>query len=204
VIAEIKMSINYIPFESKSGFISPGFSVNEKGDIVTEGSVTIAGQFNTTEEFLINGIQVLDDSDSVVSLGQQIRNSYLTRLGTLEFLNIDGDLVVAQGSTPYVRVVNGHVEIISLNGTGSIENIDIGLNEPGDANFKSVNIGPGDSSGELTVQGNIGVTGTITGGGDLSINGDISVTSLPTNPTHVTRKDYVDARVTAFAIAFGA
>lgn len=198
------MSINYIPFESKSGFTSPGFLVNERGDIITEGGLTIAGQLSTTEEFTINGIQVIDDSDSVPSLGQQIRNSYLTRVGTLEFLNIEGDLEVSQGSTPYFRVVNGHVEVISLNGTGSIENMDIGLKEPGDANFKSVNIGPGDSTGELTVQGNIGVTGTITGGGDLNIGGDISVTAQPTEPNHVTRKDYVDARVSAFAIAFGA
>lgn len=204
------MSINFIPFESKSGFKSPGFSVNERGDIVTEGSVTINGQFNTTEEFLINGIQVIDDSDSVVSLGEQIRNSYLTRLGTLEFLNIDGDLIVAQGSTPYFRIENGHVEMTSINGAGKIENIDIGLKEPGDANFKSVNIGPGDSTGELTVQGNIGTTGDIAVGsdvivgGDINISGDISLNNLPTEISHATRKDYVDARISAFSIAFGA
>jgi hypothetical protein len=204
------MSINFIPFESKSGFKSPGFLVNEKGDIATEGNVTISGQFNTTEDFLINGVQVIDDSDSVVSLGQQIRNSYLTRVGTLEFLNIEGDLVISQGSTPYFNIENGHVEMISINGTGSIENMDIGLKEPGDANFKSVNIGPGDSTGELTVQGNIGVTQDITVGGelsiagDLSVNGDISINDLPTESNHATRKDYVDSRVAAFAIAFGA
>lgn len=198
------MSINYIPFESKSGFTSPGFLVNERGDIITEGSLAISGQLSTTEEFTINGIQIIDDTDSVPSLGQQIKNSALTRVGTLEFLDIEGDLVISQGSTPYFRIVNGHVEMVSINGAGSIENMDIGLNEPGDANFKSVNIGPGDSTGELTVQGNIGVTGAIVGGGDLSIAGDISVTLQPTDPDHVTRKDYVDARVSAFAIAFGA
>jgi len=204
------MSINFIPFESKSGFKSPGFSVNERGDIVTEGSVTISGQFNTTEDFLINGIQIIDDSDSVVSLSDQIKNSYLTRLGTLEFLNIDGDLVIAQGSTPYFQIVNGHVEVISINGTGSIENMDIGLKEPGDANFKSVNIGPGDSTGELTVQGNVGITqdinvgGELSIGGDISVNGDISINLLPRQPSHATRKDYVDSRVAAFSIAFGA
>ena len=198
------MSINYIPFESKSGFTSPGFLVNERGDIITEGSLAISGQLSTTEEFTINGIQIIDDTDSVPSLGQQIKNSSLTRVGTLEFLDIEGDLVISQGSTPYFRIVNGHVEMVSINGAGSIENMDIGLNEPGDANFKSVNIGPGDSTGELTVQGNIGVTGDIVIGGDIDVTGIISTVEQPTDPDHVTRKDYVDARVSAFAIAFGA
>ena len=94
--------------------------------------------------------------------------------------------------------------MVSINGAGSIENMDIGLNEPGDANFKSVNIGPGDSTGELTVQGNIGVTGDIVIGGDIDVTGIISTVEQPTDPDHVTRKDYVDARVSAFAIAFGA
>lgn len=204
------MSINYIPFESKSGFKSPGFFVSENGDITVDGKVQFNNQFNVAPDFTVNGILVIDDSDSVVSLGDQIKNSSLTRVGTLEFLNIEGDMIISQGSTPYFNIENGHVEIISINGTGSIENMDIGLKEPGDANFKSVNIGPGDSTGELTVQGNIGVTqdinvgGELSIGGDLSVNGDISINDLPTESNHATRKDYVDSRVAAFAIAFGA
>jgi hypothetical protein len=204
------MSINYIPFESKSGFKSPGFAVSENGDITVDGKVQFNNQFNVAPDFTVNGILVIDNSDSVVSLGDQIKNSSLTRVGTLEFLNIEGDLVISQGSTPYFNIENGHVEMISINGTGSIENMDIGLKEPADANFKSVNIGPGDSTGELTVQGNIGVTqdinvgGELSIGGDLSVNGDISINDLPTESNHATRKDYVDSRVAAFAIAFGA
>lgn len=191
------MSITYLPLESKSGFKSPGFFVNERGDLTVDGSVLFNSQLNVAPDFTVNGILVIDNSDSIVSLGSSIKHSSLTRLGVLEELSIDGDLTVAQGSTPYVSIVNGHVEINSVAATGSIDNVDIGLRDPGDANFKSVNIGPGDSTGELSVQGNVIVTL------DLSAT-NIEVTSTPTADNHATRKDYVDSRVAAFAIAFGA
>jgi hypothetical protein len=186
------MSVNYIPLESKSGFRSPGFLVNELGDLTVDGNVQFNSQLNVAPDFTVNGVLVIDNSDSVVSLGSSIRNSNLSRLGTLEFLNIEGDLRISEGSTPYFNVVNGHVEITSVSATGSINNMDIGLYQPGDGNFKSLNVGPGDSSGELTVQGNIYTTGTV------------DIATAPTETSHATRKDYVDARISAFAIAFGA
>ena len=64
--------------------------------------------------------------------------------------------------------------------------------------IKSLNVGPGDSNGELSVQGFLNVIGTAT------VTGDVNVTNKPTTKSHATRKDYVDARVAAFAIAFGA
>jgi len=198
------MSIKYTPLESKSGFRSPGFSVNEVGDLTVDGSVLFNSQLNVAPNFTVSGILVIDASDSVPSLGPSIRNSNLSRLGILEKLDVDGDFTVAQGSTPYVNIVNGHVEINSVAAVGSINNIDIGLIDPGDANFKSVNIGPGDSTGELTVQGNVGVTADMVVGGDVSVTGDILLSNSPTEINQATRKDYVDSRVTAFAIAFGA
>jgi hypothetical protein len=197
------MSVTYIPFESKSGFKSPGFLVNELGDLIVTGSITVSGNISTTGDFEINGIPVIDASDSTISLSEIIRYSYLTRVGTLEFLNIDGDFTVAQGSTPYINIVNGNVFIQSANDVGSIDNIDIGLREPADANFKSVNIGPGDSSGELTVQG-IASVEDLEVSGTTAITGVVTLGASPTANNHATRKDYVDSRVTAFAIAFGA
>lgn len=186
------MSVNYIPLESKSGFRSPGFFVNEQGDLTVDGEVQFTSQLNVAPNFTVNGVLVIDSSDSVVSLGDSIRNSNLTRLGTLEFLNIEGDFRISEGSTPYFNVVNGHVEITSVSAVGTINNMDIGLYQPGDGNFKSLNVGPGDSLGELTVQGNIFSTG------------DVDIASAPTQVSHATRKDYVDSRIAAFAIAFGA
>ncbi len=197
------MSINYIPLESKSGFKSPGFSVNENGDLTVEGSVLFNSQLNVAPDFTVNGILIIDATDSIVSLGDQIRHSNLTKLGILENLSIDGDFTVAQGSTPYVSIVNGHVEINSVTAVGSIDNVDIGLKDPGDANFKSVNIGPGDSTGELSVQGNVTVSLDVTVAGEVAAS-DIAVSNTPTAVNHATRKDYVDSRVAAFSIAFGA
>ena len=198
------MTINYIPLESKSGFKSPGFRVSETGNLTVDGSVNFNGPINTSQNFTINGIVVIDDTDSVVSLGSGIKNSSLTRLGVLESLQIDGDFTIAQGSSPYFNVVNGHIEIESFAATGRMDNIDIGLQHPADANFKSVNIGPGDSTGELSVQGDVIVTQGIQVGGNITASGNIEITTTPTQNSHATRKDYVDSRATAFAVAFGA
>jgi hypothetical protein len=192
------MSVAYIPLESKSGFKSPGFRVDENGNLTISGALQIGADFSTSGIFRINGIELLDSTDSTVALGSSIRYSSLTKLGSLEFLNVDGDLIVTQGSTPYIQIINGNTSINSVNGVGAINNIDIGLGIPADGNFKSLNVGPGDSQGELSVQGFLNVFGA------AAVTGDISVTNAPTEQTHVTRKDYVDARVAAFAIAFGA
>jgi len=198
------MSVAYIPLESKSGFKSPGFTVDENGNLTIIGALSIGGDFSTTGIFYVNGIQLLDNTDSTVSLGSQIRYSSLTKLGSLEFLNIDGDLVVTQGSTPYIQIINGNTRVNSVNGVGSMDNIDVGLKQPADGNFKSLNVGPGDSQGELSVQGNLIVSGLSNLTGTVTVTGDVGITNLPTEQTHATRKDYVDARVAAFAIAFGA
>jgi len=198
------MSINYIPFESKSGFRSPGFTVDELGNVQVR-ALEVGGQGQESilraDQIYVKNIQLIEadfDQSSLVALGSQIIGSSLTRLGTLEFLNIDGDLRIAQGSSPYFSVVNGHVEIESFAAVGRMDNIDIGLQNPAAGNFTSLNVGPGDSSGELSVQGNASITD------DLSVDGDLTLGNTPSLSTHATRKDYVDARISAFAIAFGA
>jgi hypothetical protein len=187
------MSINYIPFESKSGFRSPGFTVDELGNVQVR-TLEVGGQGQESilraDQIYVKNIQLLEadfDESSLVALGSQIVGSSLTRLGTLEFLNIDGDLRIAQGSSPYFSVVNGHVEIESFAAVGRMDNIEIGLQNPAAGNFTT-----------LTVQGNASVTN------DISIGGDASITNAPSLNSHATRKDYVDARISAFAIAFGA
>ena len=204
------MTITYVPFESKSGFRSPGFSVNERGDIRVDGAVVFNNQFNVAPDFTVNGILVVDSSGLSPALGPEIKHSALTKVGTLEGLTIDGDFSIAQGSTPYVNIINGTVFIQSVSSVGILDNVEIGLSNPAPANFTSVNIGPGDSSGELTVQGHATITQDLTVdgdqavGGDLSALGNIAVGSSPTASNHATRKDYVDSRIAAFSIAFGA
>jgi hypothetical protein len=166
------MSVRYQPFESKSGFKSPGFSVNENGDL------TVSGNIDTTGSFKINGVPIIDPSDSIIALDAVIQRALgLKEIGTLEYLNVSGDVVISNASTPYIRIQGG---------IGNIDNVTIGASGPADGNFTSLNVGPGDSTGELTV------------------DGDIYITNTPTLSSHATRKDYVDARISAFASAFGA
>ena len=192
------MTITYVPFESKSGFKSPGFAVNQNGNLTVDGHVRFNGEFQTGANFAVNGIIILEDTDSVVSLGSQIKNSSLTSVGILENLNVNGDFTVSRLSTHHINIVNGNVLIQSTNGVGSINNISIGLTTPADANFESVDIE------ELTVQGQAEVGQDLTVGGELSTVGNIAVGATPTASNHATRKDYVDSRVAAFSIAFGA
>ena len=200
------MSINYIPFESKSGFRSPGFSVDELGNVQVR-TLEVGGPGEESilraDQIYVKNIHLIEadfDESSLVALGSQIIGSSLTRLGTLEFLNIDGDLRIAQGSSPYFSVVNGHVEIESFAAVGRMDNIEIGLQNPAAGNFTTLNVNQG---GELNVQGNVIVSLNLTVAGEISTS-DIAVTNTPTADNHATRKDYVDSRIAAFSIAFGA
>lgn len=195
------MSITFKPFESKSGFLSPGFFVDPLGNVSVK-SITIntddVGDESiiTVDNIIIRGTQLVQggEDSSFIAFGDGITGSNLQRLGILENLNVNGDIQLLNGSSS-INVLDGMVEVISEN-TGKIDNIDIGMNTPASANFLSVNIGPGDSTGELTVQGNATF--------DSVSTDNVTIENQPTAINQATRKDYVDSRITAFAIAFGA
>jgi len=202
------MSVNYIPLESKSGFRSRGFSVDPLGNLTVKSlSIRNIDDPESADEsviiadnIIVKGVQLIEGGDStLIALGNNITASSLTRVGTLEFLNIDGDLRISEGSTPYFNVVDGHIEMTSVQSVGSIDNFNIGETLPGTGAFTSITVGPG----AITAQGNLTVAGT-SNMSSMSITGNVSVSLAPTAINHVTRKDYVDARVSAFAIAFGA
>jgi len=198
------MSIKYLPLESKSGFKSPGFSVSETGDLTVEGTVVFDGKLEAAENFTVGGIQVLDNTTSTVSLGESIVYSSLTRLGTLEFLEVGGDFRVTDGVETLVDVSNGQVTIVSTGLVGTLDNVDIGSNIPANGQFNQLVVGSNTNLGTLSVNGNFVVSQNSQFDGEILVNGNISAGTVPTAPSHVTRKDYVDARISAFAIAFGA
>jgi hypothetical protein len=70
---------------------------------------------------------------------------------------------------------------------GSINNMSIGLSTPAKAKFT-----------EVTVDTGIDVTG------DITVTGNVLISNEPTLPSHSTRKDYVDNKISALAIVFGA
>ncbi len=191
------MSIRYIPFESKSGFRSPNFSVDENGNVVVS-SLTVNAPTGENEiradAIYIKGIQLLEgstDESTLIALGNNITASSLTRVGTLEYLNIDGDLRISQGSTPYFNVVDGHIEMTSFGNVGTIDNVAIGTETRASGFFTTT------TTNDLVVEDQATLN-------TLSVTTNITVTNAPTAVGHVTRKDYVDSRISAFAIAFGA
>lgn len=103
------MTTKYIPFESKSGFKSPEFLVDPTGEITGKRLVLTEGL--SVQNISLSGVDVFSGADSTLSLGDGVKNSYLERVGTLQYLNIDGDFTVSQGSTPYISVVNGEIRI---------------------------------------------------------------------------------------------
>lgn len=198
------MSVRYIPFESKSGFKSPGFLADEAGNVTVQ-SLTVAGANGAiirADELYIQEIQILEGShldSSLVALGSQITGSSLKILGELDFLDVAGDTRLGNVLTPSLTIVNGQVTINSIE-VGSVDNVDIGLQTPGAAAFTTADVG----IGGLNVEGDVDVTSDLTIGGTTTMSGDLALANTPTASNHATRKDYVDARVSAFAIAFGA
>ena len=171
------MTVEYSPLKSNYGFASPGFAVDELGNvnlannIVVDKDATVNGTLFAAK-IQIGGagaaFDIVENDDSTLSLSKSITNSHLRNLGVLERLEVDGDVYIGIASTNFISIDNGSV-VINSSETGNIDNIAIGENTPADATFL-----------------------------------DAAADNAPTLASHLTRKDYVDARVTAFSIAFGA
>lgn len=167
------MTVEYSPLKSNYGFASPGFAVDELGNvslannIIVDNDATVIGTL-FVDRIKIAGFDIIENDDSTLALSKDIKNSQLTNLGILQRLEVDGDVYIGIASTNFITVEDGFV-IINSSEIGSMDNIAIGQNTPADATFL-----------------------------------DAVANNAPTLASHLTRKDYVDARVTAFSIAFGA
>lgn len=171
------MTVEYSPLKSNYGFSSPGFAVDELGNVNLTNNIIIDNNATVNGTLFAAKIQIagagapfdiVENDDSTLSLSKDIKNSHLKNLGILERLEVDGDVYIGIASTNFITVEDGFVIINSLE-IGSMDNIAIGQNTPADATFL-----------------------------------DAAANNAPTLASHLTRKDYVDARVTAFSIAFGA
>lgn len=194
------MPVNYLPFESKTGFKSPGFNVDSSGtlDVQVINVPTI-----NAETVILNGFPLGGESSTD--------------------LNITGNFSVSEGSTPYLEIINGEITISNrLDSVGSINNMNIGALVPGTAKFTTlyvindidfietnqvITIAPA-GAGTLIVNptttgsiDNINIGENIPGTGNFS---SLTLTQEAEEITQVPTKGYVDAKITAFSIAFGA
>jgi hypothetical protein len=210
------MTTAFNPFESKSGFKSPGFEVTNTGAIDAV-SIDVA-------TLILNG----------VPYGQTGGGGGIGGLN----VDVEGDFRVLEASTPYLAVINGKVSILSRNDdVGTIDNVDIGSITPGTGTFTeitavSLGVPKFESSTNLVLSaGNMivlqlegSIRGRISASGidipvvDTTINNtiiggttpaagtftEVNITNDPITPTEATTKGYVDRRIAAFSIAFGA
>lgn len=199
------MAVTFTPLSSQSGFKSPNFNVDPTGrltlsaDALFNNNITVTGTiFANTISFgdevrnirIINNVETQDGI--TYELSDEITLSNLRRLGVLDNLEVEGDVFFGRSSTTYFQLDDGTLRLFSLE-RGGIQNVDIGTDAPGDAKFIHVDIGDDDSTG-----GRLNVIGTV------NVDGDVNITNIPTDIDHATRKDYVDNRISAFSIAFGA
>lgn len=194
------MTIKYIPFESRTGFKSPGFEVTPLGDI-TANSLNVTQELDV-QSLKVGGIEIINNDDSSFSLGDSIINSSLQRLGTLEYLNIEGDLMMTKGSSWTVSVVDGKITLLSGPEVGTLDNIDIGSTAPALGTFTDVVADSLEITGITTLH-SLYVNYDVLVVGTVEVT-DITINNQPTEIYHATRKDYVDNKISAFAIAFGA
>ena len=194
------MTIKYIPFESRTGFKSPGFEVTPLGDI-TANSLNVTQELDV-QSLKVGGLAIINNDDSSFSLADSIINSSLQRLGTLEYLNIEGDLMMTKGSSWTVSVVDGKIKLLSGPQVGTLDNIDIGSTAPALGTFTDVVSDTLDVTGVATLDSlYVNYDMVVVGTSEVT---DITINNQPTEVYHATRKDYVDTKISAFAIAFGA
>jgi hypothetical protein len=183
------MTVVVSPFQSEAGFSSPNFLVNNEGNLVAtniflSGNINLSGDINLggdvaseriiSNAVIINGISLAINVQDTIELNQEIKRSGLEKLGVLEILNVRGDMIIEDDDSTQVLTIREGVVSIVSREVGNIDNISIGLNTPAEAVFT-----------------------------DIEAN-DIKINNKPTELFHATRKDYVDTKVAALAIALGA
>ena len=177
-------------------------SVAFSGNITAlSGSITA---LSYTGSALINteGEIELDSSDRIViknsplqvfSITQDDRNLLVPKLGDIVYNTTTNDINYYAGTELLGKWRSLSTGDITFNGStisaGLGQDISITTQSSGNINIIGNN---------LTITGStVELVGTVT-------MGDLEITNTPTQNNHATRKDYVDARISAFAIAFGA
>lgn len=171
------MPVEFTPFKSDTGFASPGFVVDIQGNVLLDNNITIEG--NAT----VNGILFAEN----VQFGG----------ANFSFNIIENDDSVISLS-PLITNSN-------LRNLGVLERLEV----DGD-----VLIGIASTNFITIDNGSVVISSSSTGNLDnMEIGANTPAdaafitaasTDQPTVAAHLTRKDYVDSRVTAFSIAFGA
>ena len=171
------MIVTYIPLESKSGFKSPGFTVDPAGNLT-------ATSINSLGSLLIGGLPFISGSN----LANTITGSNLQTLGRLTSLNVGYDpinnnvlTVTALGITSSeltsVNLNNGRLSIDPTNNPnkvaiGPVGSTPIRLDVSGTIYATATTESISTTTGSIVVSGGAGVAKDLNVGGDTFITGD--------------------------------
>lgn len=180
-------------FQSQNGFESPNFTVDANG--------RITAPVLNVQQILLNGenfVQYVppDEGDGEGGGGDPNEPTITNSFETLAVTG--GTLRVTYQGSPSLRVVNGVVKVSSI-GLGTIDNVDIGYETPGQIQVYTIDM----TNAPDSTASNINLNNA-NFNGDLNVVDQVVLNNDPTQATHATRKGYVDATATALAVAFGA
>lgn len=122
------MAVTYNPFVSKYGFKSEGFEVSPNGTLTATNIVSqdILANSIDAASIKLNGVPIFSNDDSTAN----------------KSLQIEGDLIVSEGSTPYLSVINGQIFINNRSDSiGTIDNVEIGSSVARPGTFTNIKTG---------------------------------------------------------------
>jgi hypothetical protein len=173
--------------------------VNKLSPLITESYLT---RLDTLQELFVQGnVNIQDDQGNIninITDGTMIISS--VAVGFLDNINIG-----------VAAPANGYFNFLSVNNVLTVDDtafFNLSLSSPladivtlnsDTGNITTVNSSIGNITTLNSTTGNIDIVNSI----ELSVD-DITINNTPVEPFHATRKDYVDNRISAFAIAFGA
>jgi len=218
------MTISQKYLRSETGFESPGFVVDTSGNINFVGSLRSNGQTLLTPTSIASGIvnSNLTTVGTLTGLTVQGTTSISAGVVTINStgaLSISSSLpgninnvnigAVTPGSATFTNLtVTGILNITETflkpapATTGTIDNYNIGLTTRGSGAFTalSANLSVTLAPTVLGSINNVSIGQTTASTGRFT---NVTVTNTPTSLTHATTKQYVDNKISAFAIALG-
>jgi len=193
------MSVNYSPFESKTGFKSPGFTVSPTGQLDV-ANLSVAGvPFGGT------GTDLILDGDLTVTTGTITLTNKPSTVGTINNINIG---TVTPGTGTFTNITaNNIITAIDLGVPRFESNTNLEINAKNAVVFQinSTEVGRITSSGLEVAIANTTIENTIIGNttpAEASFT-EVTITQEATSPSNAVRKDYVDRTAIAFSVAFG-
>jgi hypothetical protein len=218
------MSISQKYLRSETGFESPGFVVDTSGNINFVGSLRSNGQTLLTPTSIASSV-VNSSLTTVGTLtGLTVQGNTSISAGVVT-INSTGSLIISSALTGTINNVNigtttpatGTFTDLTVTGTlsiteifltpapattGTIDNYNIGLTARGSGAFTTLTANTAVTLLPISVGSidNISIGQTTAATGKFT---ELSVDNAPIELTDVTTKQYVDNRISAFAIALG-